>query len=178
MAIRTFKNFSIVSGGNPQPLVGTTMTAAIVAGVAPQLIPVADSSMFAAGDWAYLDTPGASEERVLVLSVPDSTHINVPNVTKAHASGSLVRSGILCNSVYVQSLDGNSAALYVGNSPSLVKATGVFVMKKIQFIAANGVIPDGTFGASLGAGMNGEDLGAYWIDGTTSDKYLPSANVA
>ena len=174
MAFRTFKYFSIAAGGTVQALVGTASTAAVAAG-SNVSIPVSDSSMFLKGDYAAVDT-GANQERPRVTSVPDGTHVVVDNLSAGHASGVSVRPSLMVNSVYVQSNDGNTGALFVGNNPALVKATGVGVLKKVLFVAANSIPPDFST-ADLGGFSNPVDLADFWIDGTTSDKYLPSVTV-
>jgi hypothetical protein len=180
MSQRTFKYFSIGTGGTPQPLVGTTLTAAVAPPinvpdptVALTTLPVADSSMFLNGDWMMLDATGlAAEERVLVFRVLSSTSIQVKGMLSSHASGAWVRLATLMNSLYVQSLDGNSGALYVGTSSAMVKATGVWTIAKMVAVAS------GTQPVELDSTRSGlanpDDLGQLWIDGTTGDKYLPS----
>src|SRR5277367_3283863 len=124
MSQRAFKYFSIAAGGTPQPLVGTTLTAAVVPpsnvkdpATALTLLPVVDSSMFLNGDWMMLDSTGApGEERVQVFSVPNGTSIQVKGMLQPHASGAFVRLAVLTNSLYIQTLDGNTGAIYIGTS--------------------------------------------------------------
>lgn len=182
MSQRAFKYFTIAAGGTPQPLVGTTLTAAVVAQVtvpstspsdALSTLPVADSSMFLNGDWVILDSTGAAgEERVQVFTVPDGTHIQVKGMKSNHANGAFVRLAQLMNSVYVQAKDGNVGALFIGTSSALVKATGAFVIAKLVQVAA-GVQPV-EFSSTRSGLANCDDLGQLWIDGTTADSYLPS----
>lgn len=182
MSQRTFKYFSIVAGGTPQPLVGTTLTAAVNAptGAGSTLaladiltvLTVADTSMFLNGDYAMLDSTGANEERVQVFQVLTGNTMSVKGMLKNHANGAYVRLAALANSTYVQGLDANAGALYIGTSSALVKATGVFVIAKLQTVAA-GVQPI-EFSSTRSGLANCDDLGQLWIDGTTGDKYLPS----
>jgi hypothetical protein len=184
MSQRAFKYFSIVAGGTPQPLVGTKLTAAVAPAPAtgfqpagspdtPVSIPVSDSSMFLNGDRVILDVPSSGvEENVKVFSVPDSTHIQVSGIAHVHASGTYVRLAVLINSVYVQALDGNAGALYIGTQATMVKATGVFVIKKFQLVAAS--VEPNEFSSTRSGLANADDLGSLWIDGTTGDSYLPS----
>jgi hypothetical protein len=175
MAQRAWKYFAIAAAGTPQPLVGTTMSAAISPSAGPLSIAVADSSIALQGDWVILDTPGTSEERCLVLSIPDGTHIQVSSVQFAHVSGAIVRSGIEVNSVFIQTLDGNAGFIYVGTSPVMVKATGAFLIAKLANVAG-GQQP--TYLASTRSGLaNVDNIGQLWVDGSTGDKYLPSVGV-
>jgi hypothetical protein len=176
MSQRAFKYFSITAGGTPQPLVGTTLTAALNAPTNPDTAvtaTVADSSMFLAGDATRLESTGAAtEERVRVFQVVDATHIQLVGVKFNHLSGIFVRLSISINSIYIQALDGNLGALYIGLSSAMVKATGVQVVAKLQ-LAGTGVQPFEFLSTRSGL-ANADDLGQLWIDGTTTDKYLPS----
>lgn len=182
MSERAFKYFTITAGGTPQPLVGTTLSAAVVAPVASgsqlavsdQLttLPVVDSSMFLKGDYAMLDSVGALEERVRVFAVIDATHIQVIGMQFNHANGAFVRLAVLANSIYVQTKDGNVGAIFIGLSSAMVKATGVQVVAKLQQVGA-GVQPTEFSTTRSGLG-NCDDLGQLWVDGTTADSYLPS----
>jgi len=145
MSVRAFKYFTIGTTGTAQPLIGTTLTSAVVAAVtvpstspsdALSILPVADSSMFSVGDWVMLDSTGAAgEERVQVFTVPDGTHIQVKGMKFNHANGAFVRLAVLVNDIYIQPADGNTVAMYVGNSSALTTA-GVFAIKKIVFVVA------------------------------------------
>lgn len=176
MSQRTFKYFTIVSGGTPQPLVGTTLSAALTAPLNPDTAvnaAVADSSMFLNGDWVVLEVDGAAlEERVKVFNVPDSTHIKLVGVKNSHASGAIVRLGTAINSLFVQSKDGNAAPLFIGTSSAMVKAIGAFVIAKIVQVAA-GTQPTELDSTRSGL-ANPDTMGQLWIDGTTSDSYLVS----
>jgi hypothetical protein len=137
---------------------------------------VADSSIFQAGDYAVFDTPASTlEERQLVQSVPDATHIKVSALKSNHANGSIVRLGTTYNSVYIQPKDGNTGAIFIGNSAAMVKATGAFVIIKLQAVGA-GVQPIDTTIQGSGA-INSASISELWVDGTTADQYLPSFGV-
>jgi len=182
MSVRAFKYFSIGATNTPQPLIGTALSAAVTppTSVPPAIadalttLPVTDSSMFLAGDWAMLDASGAAaEERVQVYIVPNGTSIKVKGMLNAHASGASVRLAVLANDIYIQPADGNSAALYVGNSSSLSTTTGAFAIKKL-IQTAGGTQPQEFYVSRRAAGANPEDIGQYWIAGTLNDKYLAS----
>ena len=179
MSVRAFKYFQIAATNTPQPLIGTTMSAAVAVPTnVPDLtaaltsIPVADSSMFAKGDWAMLDVT-TNEERVQVFSVPDGTHVKVVGMALPHASGAFVRLAVLANDIYIQPADGNSGALYVGNASTLSTTTGAAAIKKL-IQTAGGTQPQEFYISRRAAGANPEDIGQYWIAGTLNDKYLAS----
>lgn len=176
---RTFKYFTIAAGGTPQPLIGTTTTAVITPSLAsvfptpsPVGLPIADSSMFTKGDVIFVDV-GANQEVAVVFSVPTSTLLQVTGLFKAHSSGVYVGLNIPVNSLYVQTKDGNAAAIYIGTSNSMVKATGVGVIAKLQNVSS-GSQPVEFVGSLVGLGANPYSVGQIWVDGNTGDSYLPS----
>ena len=141
MANRAFKYYTIQAGGTPQPVIGTYLTAAVTASQAaaatsvggdyhnPVTLTVADSSMFVGSTWANLVDPSTyAVERVTVNSVPDATHVIVQGLQHAHpggayGTGAWVALGDFAQSLYIQGLDGNTGALYVGVAPQMVKAS-------------------------------------------------------
>lgn len=184
--VRAFKKFTIVAGGTPQPLIGTTTTAAVGPIPKPKegivgpsglySIPVADSSMFRQGDWSIIGKPSSGEERLYVQSIPDSTHVQVKvpdfGLTGIYLSGAYFRLSNLINSTYIQTTQGNTGAVYVGTRDNMVKATQAFVIALLyEVIAPSQPIEyrDGRSGL-----QNADDIGQYWVDGTTADGYLPS----
>lgn len=181
MPKRTFKQFSITSGGTPQPLVGTLTTSALIPNVLAQSIPVTDSSMFNISDIAYLDV-GAKAEQVRVLSVPDSTHIK-GIVTLAHATSATVALGIPFSALYVETIPGNSAAIVIfypdkqfsvaqvaPNKTGLIKA-----VSQLQPVSAG--VPATYLSSANIFGSNPDNLAFYWVDGQTGDLYLPSVDI-
>jgi hypothetical protein len=183
--IRTTKYIALTAGGNPQPVFGTTTTAAVGPTSTPGTgqnaatnntvsIPVTDSSIFLKGDQVNVDV-GANEERTTVYSVPDGTHIVVASLANTHASGIYVRLSGSCGVVYIQTQDGNTGAIYIGNKYSMVKATGVSCIVKLQPVAV-GVQPV-EFNTTIGGFLGPLSLGEFWFDGTTGDKILPSISV-
>lgn len=172
--IRAFKQFSIVAGGTPQPLVGTTLTTATLPTTASTSVAVADSSMFKQGDYAVFGSiANGDEERHIVRAIVDGTHIRVNQLDKAHVNGSYVRNSIAINSVYVQRDLTGAGLLYIG-AQGIVKATFANVVATL-FNSATGQPID--FGDSRGDSTDAGDAGDFWIDGTTGDKYLPSFGV-
>lgn len=187
MATRAFKQFSIGAGGTPQPLVGTWVTATTapapgdVAGTSLTNLPVNDSSMFRAGDFAYIVSAAlGAPERVIVQSVPDGTHIKVLGLQNqrtggAAGTGDWVALSIAVNSVFVQQIQGNAGNLFVGiqgmNKTGLVKVVSVMV----QFAAGTQPV---YYGDTRYYGPNPSDSSDLWIDGTTNDGYLPSFGVS
>jgi len=185
----TFKQYTIAAAGTPQPLVGTTLSAAVAASPGqPVTVAVADASpwdIYGQGFAAAFDVPvyavfgklGASEERVRVLQVVDGTHIKVDQLAFAHANAIYVRLGAAVNSVYVQSKDGNTGNfLYIGNSPNMVKATMTYCLAKLAKVAA--LSQPTEFSDTRTGAWNPGDAANCWIDGdTTGDGYVPSFGV-
>lgn len=172
--IRTFKYISLTTNGVPQPVFGTTLSAAVSPG-SQVSVPVTDSSMFLKGDQVNFDV-GASEEMTTVFSVPDGTHIVVNALTKAHASGTYVRLSGSISAVYIQTKDGNTSPIFIGNKSTMVKATGVGCIAKLFQVAVGN--PPIDFSSTI-AGFPGPlSYGEFWFDGTTNgDSILPSVSV-
>ena len=174
---RQFAYQTLTAGGTPQPVFGTTLTAA----VGPkgsrannlQSIAVTSSAIFLnkGGDWIILDPLGANPERLNVLGVPDSTHIQVQGVEFTHNNGVFVQLADSVFSVYIQCQPGNTGDIYIGGQ-GMVKATGPFYALLI-LTSASAVQPI-EFNDYVGDGMNVLDTADYWFDGTTGDKILPS----
>lgn len=191
MAVQAFKYFTIQAGGTPQPLIGTVLSTAVTAAQAAALslqggliqnsisLHVADSSMFIGAQYLSLIDPStyATESKLRVMAVPDSTHVVVTGLKNAHpggayGTGSWVALGNNAQQVYVQALDGNTGSLYLGTSAQMVTSTGVFVIAKLMKVGS-GVQPY-DFSTSRQGLADAESVSQYWIDGTTSDSYLPS----
>jgi hypothetical protein len=182
MAKRVFKKYTIVAGGTPQPLIGTTISAATGPGgtdpngdLSVVNVAVTDSSMFQGGDWAIIGSvANGDEERVWVKKVPDGTHVTVQKMALAHVNGSYIRLSIFCEAIYVQTTAGNAAIFYLGTQ-GLVKATYANVIAELIPVAASAVQPieytDPYYIADSG------DVGQYFVDGTTGDGWLPSLTV-
>jgi len=183
--IRTFKTISVASGGTPAPVFGTTTTAAIAPASAPGNtqnyqqnatvnIPVTDSSFFVKGDKVNVDV-GANEETAYVYAVPDSTHVTVAGLALSHASGIFIYLSGSISAVYIQTVDANSGAIYIGNKSTMVKATGVNCIAKLQPVNS-GVQPI-DFSSTI-AGFPGPlSFNEWWYDGSTGDKILPSVSI-
>ena len=169
MAKRTFKFVSLVAGGTPQPVFGTTTSAIVNPSQTQVSIPVVDSSWFKVGDYIKLDPAGTNPEQLIVQNIPDSTHIKVPFVNFKHSSGVYVQLDIVCFSVFIAAKIGNAAAINIGTQYNMVFATGVFTI-----VAINGGqnFEDNNYG--FGNGFNSSD---YWFDGTTGDNILPSLSI-
>jgi hypothetical protein len=184
---RTFKKFTVQTGGTPQPLVGTYVTAtAIPSALDPQgqtftTLAVNDSSMLLQGDYVVLQSVTyTNKELVPVQKIVSGTSIVVRNsvltrVGGAFGTGDFVSLAIPVNGVFIQATPGNAGLLYIG-TVGLVKATEVNVIATLQNFAA-GVQPifynDSRYYTA--DPCNASDL---WVDGTTGDGYLPSFPVA
>ena len=174
---RGFKAMVVANAGTPQPLIGTTISAAIPAGATQVKVQVADSSMFLQGDWAVLiEANGTLRERVFIAVVPDSTHVTFKLVNNAHASGAFLQLAGACADVFVQSLDGSIGTFYIGTDITMVKATFAKVIAKILPVNA-GIQPD-SFSTKTAGNMNADDISNFWIDAdNNTDTYLPSISV-
>lgn len=191
MSVKAFKYFTIQAGGTPQPLIGSYLTAAVtlqqVAASQVQgglinnviTVAVADSSMFVGAQYVNIVDPGtyATDSRVRVIAVPTSTSVTLQGMTAAHpggayGTGAWVALGDLSQEIYVQGLDGNTGALYVGTKPQMVKASGLYVIAKVMQTASGTQPYD--FSTSRQGLADTEIASQYWIDGTTGDSYLPS----
>lgn len=182
MALRAFKAYTIAAGGTPQPLIGTTTTAATGPGgtdpngdLSVVKIPVADSSMFQGGDWAIIgSTANADEERVWVKSAPDSTHIIVQKMALTHVTASYVRLSVMCQTVDVRTGNANTGGIYVGTE-GLVKAGFINVIVVLYQVTSPAEPND--WSAPTRVGSDGQDVGQLWVDGTSADSYLPSLTI-
>jgi len=190
MASFAFKYFTIQSGGTPQPVIGSYLTAAVTQPVInaanppggdyqnPITLTVADSSMFTGFNWLNVIDPSTyATERAEILSVPSSTTVTVQGLKNTHpggsyGTGSWVALGGLAQSLYVQGLDGNAGSLFIGTSPQMVKSTGVYVIAKL--VAVTSGLQPYDFSTSRQGLADTEVLSQYWMDGTTGDSYLPS----
>lgn len=188
MSLRAFKEFTIVAGGTPQPLVGTTITAAVGPVAYPTGVPgpnallsltVADNSMFGPGDWGILGKPSTGEQRLQIMSISSTTIVKVlvpypGGITGTYLSGAYFRLGNAINSVFIQTIVGNSGAIYVGTKDTMAKAGYVFCVAVLEPVSS-GQPTD--FSDDRSAALDPDDIGQLWVDGTTSDGYLPSYGV-
>ena len=179
---RAFKGFVVTTPGTPQPLVGTTLAQAIIAGTNNVNVQVADSSMFVKGDWSLLiDANGANRERVMVASIPDGTHVvlqgeNNKVLAFNRAIGAFLQLSGACSSVIVQGGVANAAGLYIGARQTIVKATLAGVIYRLIQTAAGIQPPAYVDGSSTSS--NSDDMANWWIDAdNNTDIYLPSFGI-
>ena len=171
------KKFTIVAAGTPQPLIGTYLAASVVAGNMV-VCTVGDSSMFAVGNRVRLiAADGTNGELNYVAAVGDATHITVRVLSKNHTGGVFGTGEWVClaepvNSVYVQLVAGNAGLFYIGERPTMVKATYVGVIATLLNTAA-GIQPV-EFSTTRSGLTNVDDVGQLFVDGTTGDAYVPS----
>lgn len=174
--LRAFKQFSIVAAGTPQPLVSTATTAAIVASASPVNIPVGDSSLFSVNDRISIDAnnlhPGLQEMK-RIMTIPDATHITVPDLSFSHVSGVYVYPAYLINSLYVQTALGNTGLIYLGAQG--MNKTGLVKVIATLFNATTGQPID--FSDARTFGPNPSNANEVWVDGTTGDKYQPTFGI-
>lgn len=185
MATRSYKQFAIQSGGNPQPLVGTWITANSV-GTAPNpdgstfaTLAVNDSSMLVGGEDIFICSPTfTNPERTRLFKVLDGTHIQVKGLRFARTGGAVgtgdwISVGANVNSVYVQSVAGNAGLLFIGNQG--LNKTGLVHVVETLFNVTTGQPTD-----FLDIRRNAPDstiASDWWIDGTSADKYQPSFGI-
>lgn len=173
---RTAKYLVVATPGTPQPMIGTNLAAAIPAGqnVVAQ---VTDSTMFVGQDYVVLQTTlGLNKERCRIIAIPDGTHITLQQVNQAHALNEWVSLAGGCAEIGIQTKDGNVGNIYIGNSPTFNKGTGVGMLFELSHVAAGNQPPD-YFETSNGP-MDAEDMSNYWIDAdNNTDKYLPMFGV-
>ncbi len=169
---RQFKPQALTAGGTPQPVLGTTTTAAVgpvgSQGNTLQSIPVADSSLFIQSDWIVLDPLGANPERLLVLAVVDSTHIKTQDVQFTHGSGVFVQLAVECAIFTVQGVGAHE--VYIGTA-GLSKSAGpyLYILQPVTPPAQPNV-----YQVNLGDGTDSIAVDDFWFDGTTADTILPS----
>ena len=184
---RTFKKFTVTAAGTPQPLVGTyvTTTSTLPApdpqGEILTALTVNDSSMILQGDYVLLQSATNTNKEIgRVQKVVSSTVINVRGLALvrtggAFGTGDFVSLAIPVNGVFVQATPGNAGLLYIG-TVGMNKTGQVNVIATLQNFAA-GTQPvfynDSRY-------FTADPMGAadLWIDGNTSDGYLPSFPIA
>jgi hypothetical protein len=185
---RTFAYYSITAN-KPQPLLGSFVTAAVAAGD-NAVITVNDITPFVSGqggNWTapyvkLVEADGTKEERCTVVKVDVANKkITVTNLANARIAGGLGTASFIMlatnvQGIYIQPLDGNAAALFIGTSPLMSSTTGAFCIAKLVQVAA-GVQPIDLSIQRSGA-VDCEDPANLFILGTnTGDKYLPSLGV-
>lgn len=181
VSIRSFKYYAIGVTNTPQPLIGTTLTAATVNTVPKQSDPsiqisitVADTTPFLPGDdAALLNTDGSGLLTVNVVSITDATHMVVQGLfRRAYPVGAYLSLATNVNSPYVQCKPGNAAAIGIGSKYDVSLSTGVHLIAVLEPTTA-GVQPV-DFSTVRPGFMNPESLVNYWVVGTANDSYLPS----
>ena len=183
---RTFSQFTIVSGGTPQPVVGTYISATTAPGTPdPQgetltILPVGSSAMFLVGDYALIQTITYTvPEWVRVQKVPDGTHITVKGLANtrtggAFGTGDFVSLAIPVSRTYVQDKPGNTGNIFIG-TVGMSKSTLVKVIAQlVPFTGSTQPIEYSDTRFSSANTMNSSDL---WLDGTTADAYQPSFGI-
>jgi hypothetical protein len=174
--VRQFKTYSIATSSTPQPLVGTTLTAALSAQSNPDATytaTVADSSMFFQGSFFVVGKPSTGQERVLVQAIPSGTTVTLKGVLKnSYVSTTFVTLGTAINSTYVQTKDGNAAVIYIGIGDAM--STTAYVAK-LQAVGSGSQPTEFHDGRS--SAVNADDSAGWWIEGTSGDSYVPSFGV-
>jgi hypothetical protein len=178
--IRTFKYFSILATGVPQPWVFTTCAQAVTAKAQlPQgdqvNIAVADSSLFQVGDSVRLmNIDGTNDEAGTVVQIPSANVLGVKGIGLSHLVGAWVIMSTAANSPYLQAKLGNAAAFTIGAKWNMNPATGLWCTAVVAAQAAGQPYDYSTSRSGL---ANPDSMGNFWITGTAADSYLPSMGV-
>lgn len=179
----------ILSGGTPQPLIGTLTAAAIAASPSAQTVNVnttLTSNMFDVGDQVYVDVNG-SAELVTLTGVGNNTISGI--FTLAHASAVNVALMAKHTNFFVQGKEGNSGLLYLFYSPNQYQTLATYgrrslMPNKTGFICGLMTLEKTTSGTQPFYGQTANNYGGnpdnscfLYIDGTTNDNYLPWLDV-
>jgi hypothetical protein len=186
-----FKSYAITTTSVLQPAVGTTISAGITASPNAQTVAVVDSSMFNAQDHIYITFPGTDAasriEDVVVTAVGSNTITGI--FTQNHTSGAFVALRARITAIFIEATDGALGDLLIFYvNPNFITAPAAFgrqaavpaVTGKVSCLAflkkvGAGTQP-GSFSSANNFGSNPDDLCYYWVGGTATDTYLPSAD--
>jgi hypothetical protein len=180
VAKRTFQYVQVVAAGTPQPVFGSTLTAAVTPNrnLRDDLttVTVAASLWWNPGDYILIDPLGTNPETLgPIEGIPDATHVVVPGLRFPHPSGAFVQLSARCYSVFVQTRVGNSGLIYIGSSGLMNTTTGRYCIAALSPVTGTS-LP--TFLSDMVYGLaNVESPSAYWMDGSTGDAVLPSLSV-
>lgn len=176
---------SVAATGTPQPLIGTTLTAAVVPSQYPVALAVADSTPFAVGDYIWIGT-GSGAERQPVTAVGAST-VTVPGLGLPHASGAFVVLDAYTTAIYVESVAGNTAALDLfywdaafnalashGRKSLSPAASGAYPLLVSQLQPVASGVQATYLSSANNYGANPDNISFWWIAGTANDLYVPS----
>lgn len=197
MAHTTFEIQTIGSSSAVQPLLSTSLTAAIQAGIvvdkidprsgypvgAPQTVAVANTDLFQADDLLWLDT-GASAEKLVVQADPSTSTALVIRPVKAHASGAFLALYLQCDSFNIIPLSTNTGTLYLFAWKNAFNVQPGHGRKSLAPAMSAGapVAPSQCLMASIppaGQGISSDVFGAnpintseYWVGGTINDSFI------
>lgn len=176
---RTFPQQTVAATNTIQPLVSTTLAATYAASPSGgnQSMQVASSSGFNVSDCVALSAGTTRLEFARVISVPDSTHLNVQGLAginlsggtaNAHNSGDFVVPFYRVKAVYVQRVANDTSVLYVGTSNlNPGAATPIGILGSIIGVAA-ATQPNDLNDGSIFELANLYD---YWVYGTQNTVY-------
>lgn len=174
MAKRTFQ-FVALTSASPQPVFGSTLSAAVAPSSNPVSLPVANSVFWLKGDYILVDPLGANAETLQVSSVPDATHVVVPRLQFAHASGVFAVLSIACQGVSIQTKSANTGAIAVGSSGAMNASTGLYCIAFLPNVTSP--TPPTSMSDQGGGRGNVFSTSNYWFAGTSGDAVLPSITV-
>ena len=183
MPIRTFpKLFTLAVTNTPQPMIFTTFGASTIpsgpapfpgGGQPPVVISVGasgDESIFLDGDKVWLSPGTANAELADVVSIDTTGHTISCICQNAHTSGDFIQLAVPIAEFYLQPLDGNTAAIFIGNKSNM--STTAWTVQKLQNVSSGQQPIDTTTGQFWGA--NPLSTGELWVYGTNPDKYRVS----
>lgn len=185
---RTWGYVALGAGGTPQPVFSTKLTTALSANQG--MTGTLDGNTFNAvvtstagiinGDKILIEAGGTNPERFITQQVVNATTLKLRSeegfgIQFSHAANVWVQLVETCVSIFIQCKPGNSGLIYIGNSVSMVKATGVGCILSM-LNTASGVQPL-YFADPMYGGIDGMSTADYWFDGTTGDNILPSFTV-
>jgi hypothetical protein len=174
MAIRGFGVQTVT--GTPQPLFGTTLTAAF--NVTPDshtgltdprsqpssvLAAVTSSTNFRISDRVMLGAAGGPYDWGKIVAIPDATHVRIQGLsTVHHASGEWLFLAIDCAHIEITA---NASTLYIGEDNTV--GAGSATLYKI-------LLPGGIYTTPSGVEGNMFGTSHYWVLGTAADTFLPN----
>lgn len=189
MAIRSFCGIQTLSG-SAQPVFGTTASAAFTpppdqfGGLGPGSnqtqvsIPVVSSAGFIVGDQVVIGPaaafkPGAATtlgDVGTIKSIPDSTHLVVQGLTKAHASGEYVVLDEIVGNVRILPVTGTAGDLIYIGTAATVSASDSSVIDVLWIPAASSPPVYWHDSESIG-GAQPLNTASYWVNGTNGDEF-------
>lgn len=165
----------LAANNSANPLIFTTLSAAVnppitpgqTQEVVPSLASVATSSIFRVQDLALVEPGNTNQELVRIISIPGTGNLTA-TFKKQHASGSYMALQAPIASLYVQTVPGGAATIFLGNNKSM--SNNSYLIAQINNSTA-GTQPYDWTDVETGSGINPLNTNEYWAYGTAGDKY-------